>query len=94
MKLPLEISDRAKSEILLIKENKNIPAEYGLRITLDASGCAGVNYRIGFDKKSDEDDEFAMDGLPIFIKRKDFMYLAGVALDFIENESERGFVFS
>lgn len=93
MNLPVNISERAKEEIILIKKNKNIPDEYGLRITLDAAGCSGVNYRIGFDKKGEGDDEFELDGVPVFIKRKDFMYLVGVSLDFVEDESQKGFLF-
>lgn len=93
MKLPVNISERAKEEIILIKKNKNIPAEYGLRITLDALGCSGVNYRIGFDKKNDDDDEYKLDDIPVYIKRKDFMYLAGVSLDFVEDEFQKGFLF-
>lgn len=93
MKLPVSISERAREEIILIKKNKNIPAEYGLRITLDAAGCSGVNYRIGFDNKTADDDEYELSGVPIFIKRKDFMYLVGVSLDFVEDESQKGFLF-
>lgn len=93
MELPVDITERAKKEITHIKDNKNIPAEYGLRITLDASGCSGVNYRLGFDKLTEGDDTFLIGDLPVYVKRKDFMYLVGVTLDFVESDSEKGFVF-
>lgn len=93
MNLPIKITDRAWTEILNIRENKGIPEGYGLRITLDASGCAGVNYRIGFDTSNEEDQSYSKDDLSIYIKKKDFMFLIGLKLDYVSQEDIVGFTF-
>lgn len=91
--LPIEISDRALSEILLIKSSKGIPQEYGLRLIAEASGCSDVGFRIGFDKKEENDEVYDLEGVMVLIKKKDFMYLVGVILDFVETGEARGFTF-
>lgn len=94
LELPLNITSRAFSEIEKIKNTKGIPQEYGLRIIADATGCSDVGFRIGFDKKKEDDEEYAKDGISIFIKKKEFMFLVGVTLDFIESGETQGFTFS
>ena len=91
--LPVKISNRALEEILLIKNNKGIPVEYGLRLIADASGCSEVNFRIGFDKCAEDDDEYEIAGFKVYIKKKDFMYLLGVSLDYLETGETQGFTF-
>ena len=93
VQLPVSISAKALEEITLIKNNKSIPEEYGLRLIADASGCSEVSFRIGFDKKADDDEEYAIDDLKVYIKKKDFMYLLGVSLDFVETGETQGFTF-
>lgn len=92
--LPVRISEKAFEEISLIKKNKSIPEEYGLRLIADASGCSEVNFRIGFDKENEGDDVYELNEIKVYIKKKDFMYLLGVTLDFVETGETQGFTFS
>lgn len=91
--LPIQITERALGEILTIKLTKGIPQEYGLRLIADASGCSDVGFRIGFDKEDENDELYELEGVRVLIKKKDFMYLVGVTLDFIETGEARGFTF-
>lgn len=93
VELPLKITEVAQSEIKSIKETKGIPEDYHLRIGVKGSGCAGVNYYVGFDTIKNEDKIFEVDGTTIIVAKKDFMHLIGVTLDFVEQHDERGFDF-
>lgn len=92
--LPVHITPTALAEIKHIIERKNIPVEYGLRIGMRGSGCSGTSFVIGFDKKKELDQQFDLEGLPVYIEKKHLMYLFGIEVDFVENEVERGFVFN
>ena len=92
--IPLKISNQAISQIKYIFERKNIPSDYGLRIGMKGSGCAGTSFVIGFDTKKEGDDEYLVDNILVYIEKKHVMYLYGVQVDFVENEVESGFVFN
>lgn len=92
-KLPVSVTPRAWEEIRDIVERKNIPAEYGLRIGIRGAGCAGMSFLLGFDKKQPTDMEFVYHDYPIYIAKKDTMYLLGLQVDFYEGNDARGFTF-
>ncbi|MCP4521609.1 MAG: iron-sulfur cluster assembly accessory protein [Cytophagales bacterium] len=95
MKLaPITLTDIALSEVKNIFENKNIPAEYYLRVGVKGSGCAGVSYLLGFDKKGETDELYSFGGIEVLIAKKDFMYLFGLEVDYVNSAEETGFVFN
>jgi iron-sulfur cluster assembly protein len=91
--IPVKVSDKALEEIKKTIAHKNIPAEYGLRIGVKGGGCAGVSYILGFDKKGTGDAEFNLDDVPVYIAKKDTMFLIGMEVDFYEGNDARGFTF-
>jgi len=91
---PFDISPRALQEVRTIMERKAVPADYALRVGIrGTSGCAGVSYLIGFDKAQPTDLQFSLDGVPVLLEKKHALYLAGVKVDWVDRETERGFVF-
>jgi iron-sulfur cluster assembly protein len=91
--LPVHLTESARREISSIMEKKKIPEGYGLRLAVKGGGCAGFSFVIGFDKPGESDEKFMVDKIPLFIEKKHFLHLAGMKVDFIENETEKGFVF-
>ncbi|MDF9800662.1 iron-sulfur cluster assembly protein [Catalinimonas alkaloidigena] len=91
--IPVKVSDKALEEIKKTIAHKNIPDEYGLRIGVNGGGCAGVSYVLGFDKKGTGDAEFTLDNVPVYIAKKDTMFLIGMEVDFYEGNDARGFTF-
>lgn len=89
----INISSEALSEIKNIMDNKSIPEGYGLRIGVHGAGCAGVRQYLGFDKMKDKDDKFEIDGVEVYVDKKDAMYLIGLLLDFQDDADAKGFVF-
>ncbi len=91
---PFDISPRALEEVKTIKARKNIPEEYALRLGIKGSaGCVGVAYLIGFDKPKDTDVHYELDGVEILMDKRHALYLAGVRVDWLDKETERGFAF-
>lgn len=91
--IPVNISARAKEEIKHTLSNKNIPDTYGLRIGVKGGGCAGVSYILGFDTQKEDDAVYNIDHIPVYIAKKNVMFLFGMEIDFYEGNEARGFVF-
>jgi iron-sulfur cluster assembly protein len=91
--LPVRFTESALQEIAGIIQRKNIPDHYGVRIGASGSGCSGVRFILGFDNEKPEDAVFEMDGFKVLVEKKQFLFLAGMKIEFIDSEAERGFVF-
>lgn len=92
-RLPVRFTERALDEISGIMLRKNIPAGYALRVGAAGAGCSGVRFIIGFDTEKPGDASFEVNQVKVIIEKKHFLHLAGMKVDFLENETERGFVF-
>lgn len=93
--LPVTITEKALEKIAQIRESKNIPDFYGLRIGVKGGGgCGGFSFVLGFDQRNEEDDEFEVTKLKLYIEKKQLMYVAGKMIDYIDSEDAQGFVFS
>lgn len=91
--IPFQLSNTASAELESIWVSKKIPDGYGVRIGIKGSGCAGVNYVIGFDQATPEDKIYQEKNMPFFIAKKHLLYISGLKIDFIDTPEERGFVF-
>lgn len=91
--LPVYITERAKEEILSIMQLKKIPKDYALRLGIRGGGCSGTSFVIGFDKKKADDDVFKTSSFDVLIEKKHLMYLIGLKIDFVDTDTERGFIF-
>ena len=91
--IPISLSRKAIEEVKQTLTQKNIPSGYGLRVGVQGAGCAGVSYILGFDQKSEKDMEYDLEGIPVYVAKKDIMYLLGMEVDFYEGNDARGFTF-
>jgi iron-sulfur cluster assembly protein len=90
---PIAISSRACEEIRQIMKTKGIPSEYGLRVGTRGGGCGGMSLIIGFDKKTDTDLTWDVEGIPVYVDKKHALYLIGKQVDFVDDAEGRGFTF-
>jgi len=91
----IDITEKAVKQIIRIKEENNISAEYGLRISIKGGGCSGLSYQLGFDNPYNENDTVVeKDGIKLFIDGKSLSYLTGTILDFSDGLDGHGFVFN
>lgn len=90
---PVFITDVAAQEVKHTLERKNIPAGYYLRLGVrGTAGCGGTSYLVGFDQPKLGDDAYLSHGLTVLMEKKHTMYLVGMQLDFVNTDTERGFV--
>ncbi len=92
--IPIPISDKAIKEVRIIMNSKEVPDDYGLRIGVRSTGCRSSSPTLGFDKKKETDLEFLKNEVPVYIEKKDVMFLVGYKLDFVEIEDSSGFTFN
>lgn len=91
---PISLTERALAEVKIIMQDKNVPAEYGLRVGVQGGGCSGMSYLLGFDKKKDSDEVYELDGVQLIMDKKHGMYVMGMQVDFQDGLNARGFTFS
>jgi iron-sulfur cluster assembly protein len=66
----------------------------GLRIMVEAGGCAGLKYNLGLVSEIDPDDTvIERDGVRVFIDNKSHEMLAGTTIDFVIALEGSGFTF-
>lgn len=91
---PIGLTESAVKEILRIITDKQIPAEYGLRVGVKGGGCSGMSYVLGFDLQKEQDNVYEVNGIRILMEKSHGMYLAGMEIDFVEGLNNRGFSFN
>jgi iron-sulfur cluster assembly accessory protein len=66
----------------------------GLRIMVEAGGCAGLKYNMGLVKEVDPDDTvIERDGVKVYVDMKSHEFLAGTTVDFVVALEGSGFTF-
>ncbi len=91
----IDITDKAVNQVKRIKDENDIPAEYGLRIGVKGGGCSGLTYNLGFDPEiKDGDTVIEKDGIKLIVDGKSLFYLSGTMLDFSDGLNGKGFVFN
>lgn len=67
-------------------------SDYGLRMKVVGGGCSGLQYQMGFEETSGEDDDTVESGgVKVFIDMKSALYLAGSELDYDDGLMGSGF---
>jgi len=91
---PISLTESAIQEIKHIITEKNIPAEYGLRVGVKGGGCSGMSYVLGFDLQKENDNLYQVGDINIIMEKSHGMYLAGMEIDFVDGLNNRGFSFN
>lgn len=91
---PVSLTEGAVKQLRKIMADENIAPTHGLRVGVKGGGCSGFSYILGFDEKQDNDDEFEVKGLRVFLNRGHAIYLIGMEVDFVEGLNNRGFSFN
>jgi iron-sulfur cluster assembly protein len=66
----------------------------GIRVGVRARGCSGYSYTLELAYSSNPQDDIVKVGdLSIFIDPKAILYLVGTIMDFVEEDTQKGFKF-
>lgn len=90
---PVALTPRAVEAVQQIMAAKDLPEGYALRVGVKGGGCSGLSYVLGFDKRRDHDAAFDLDGLTVFMDKRQGLYLLGTVVDFHDGLDARGFTF-
>jgi iron-sulfur cluster assembly accessory protein len=93
--MAITLTEKAKDKVkeILVDQPETFA---GLRIQVVGGGCSGFQYRMGFDKNyNDQNDSvFEFDGLKVFIDKSSLLYMDGAEVDYIEGLHGAGFKFN
>lgn len=90
---PVTLTSRAARQVRKIREDEGLEDELFLRVAVEGGGCAGLNYKLGFDFKNESDRLFESEGIEIVIDSDHLMYLDGIEIDYPDGLDARGFTF-
>lgn len=89
----INLTDSALNAVRNAISTANKPVD-GLRIMVEAGGCAGLKYNMGLVNAAEPDDTvIERDGVRVFVDTKSQEYLAGTTIDFVIALEGSGFTF-
>jgi iron-sulfur cluster assembly protein len=89
----VKLTDSAVNEIKRMIQREAPRESLGLRLMVRGGGCSGLSYAMNFDVPKDGDNDFAQDGLHVYVDPKSFLYLKGTTLDYVDALEGKGFKF-
>ncbi|UAY50861.1 HesB/IscA family protein [Ferruginibacter albus] len=91
---PIKFTAGAIREIENLMHRDDFDKTSFLRVGVKGGGCSGMSYVLGFDARTDKDELFAIEGIPVIINKAHGIYLAGMEIDWQNGLNARGFTFS
>jgi iron-sulfur cluster assembly protein len=89
----IQLTESAQNAIRTAIAGTGQPLE-GLRIAVDAGGCAGFQYKMGLAAAPEPDDEVVeTGGVKVFVDRESLPLLWGTTVDFVIGLQNSGFTF-
>ncbi|MCK8784993.1 iron-sulfur cluster assembly accessory protein [Roseomonas sp. NAR14] len=89
----IELTDSAISAVRTALERSGTP-DAGLRVMVQAGGCAGFKYMLGIVEQPDPNDlVLEKDGVRIFVEPSSEPHLKGTRVDFVVALEGSGFAF-
>jgi len=91
---PVILTDGAVEQLTKIMEKEELTDQHALRVGVKGGGCSGFSYILGFDEKTEEDEEFVSNGMRVIMNKAHAIYLVGIEIDFLNGLQNRGFTFN
>ena len=89
----IELTESALNAVRTAISRADAPIE-GLRLAVDAGGCAGFKYMMGLVTKAEPDDVVVeREGVKVFVDPDSVMYLDGTTVGFVIGLQNSGFTF-
>ena len=91
---PVTFTKNAVDEIKRLMTEDGFDQANLLRVGVKGGGCSGMTYVLGFDKPTDKDDHFQIEGIPCIMEKNHGIYLMGMEIDWQGGLNSRGFTFN
>ncbi len=90
---PVTLTDGAINELKRIMSEPGFDSSQVLRLGVKGGGCSGMTYILGFDSKTENDQEFDVEGISCIMNKSHELYLSGMQVDWVNGLDNRGFTF-
>jgi iron-sulfur cluster assembly protein len=90
---PVTLTEGAIKELKKLMSAEGFDTTQSLRVGVKGGGCSGMTYILGFDKRTEKDVAFEIEGIPCIMDRSHELYLFGMQVDWIDGLNNRGFTF-
>ena len=91
---PVSFTPNAIKEVQNLMQKEGFDNTQYLRVGVKGGGCSGMTYVLGFDHKTDKDEEYEIDGLKCIINPAHGIYLTGMEIHWEGGLNSRGFTFN
>jgi iron-sulfur cluster assembly protein len=89
----LTVTQSAQEKLKYLLEKREKPC-IGVRVSVRSRGCSGLQYMVEYaTEKNEGEEEVKVDSTSIFIDPKALMFLLGAEMDYVETETQAGFIF-
>jgi iron-sulfur cluster assembly protein len=87
------LTEKAAKQVKKLMEEQKLEQVF-LRMGVKGGGCSGLSYSLEFDtEKGKHDKTFEIDGVPVVVDAKSYLYLNGTTLDYVTEGLQGGFTF-
>jgi len=87
------LTEKASKQVKKLMEEQKLDQVF-LRMGVKGGGCSGLSYSLEFDtEKGKHDKTFDIDGVPVVVDAKSYLYLNGTTLDYVTEGLQGGFTF-
>ena len=90
---PVTLTAGAIREVQSLMAQEGFDTTQKLRVGVKGGGCSGLSYVLGFDHKTENDQEFEVNGIVCIMDKAHEMYLYGMQVDWQDGLNNRGFTF-
>ena len=87
----LTITENAVKKINAFIQAEDTLKGKSLRLRLTPSGCAGYEYKIGFEEKAPDDKILPQSGFDVIVDPKTLPLIGSATIDYAEDETSSGF---
>jgi iron-sulfur cluster assembly accessory protein len=87
----ITVTDSAVKQLQSLLADQADAAGKGLRIFVEAGGCAGMQYGMQLDVKKDGDEVIEREGVSVLVDESSAKYLRGSTIDFSDDLAGAGF---
>jgi iron-sulfur cluster assembly protein len=87
------LTEKASKQVKKLMEEQKL-GDVFLRMGVKGGGCSGLSYSLEFDTEMGKHDKkFEIDGVPVVVDAKSYLYLNGTTLDYVTEGLQGGFTF-
>jgi iron-sulfur cluster assembly protein len=87
------LTEKAAKQVKKLMEEQKLEQVF-LRMGVKGGGCSGLSYSLEFDTEMGKHDKkFDIDGVPVVVDAKSYLYLNGTTLDYVTEGLTGGFTF-